>query len=81
MHTQPAVSTQGLLYSLAAELPAGNTLARRARAVAARLSRRGHPRALEDRAASLLAQLLTATDCVELAGYETEGCLDPDWDA
>lgn len=80
MHTNTApTSTAGLLLSLQAALPAQAPLARRARAIAPRLNVR-HSRALEDRAASLLAELLTATDCAELAGYETEGCLDADFD-
>lgn len=80
MHTQPAVSIYGLLMSLSSELPANDTLARRARAIAPRLAVR-HNRALDDRAAALLTALLDATDCEDLAGYPTDGCLDSEWDA
>lgn len=81
MHTNTApTSTAGLLLSLQASLPTQAPLARRARAIAPRLNVR-HSRALEDRAASLLAELLTATDCAELAGYSEDGLLDQEFDS
>lgn len=80
MHTHHApTSTAGLLLSLQAALPAQAPLARRARAIAPRLAIR-HTRALEDRAAALLAELLDATDCTEAADYAEDGLLDPGFD-
>lgn len=78
MHTNTApTSTAGLLLSLQSSLPAQAPLARRARAIAPRLNVR-HSRALEDRAAGLLAQLLDATD-TGLTFAEAD-CLDAEWD-
>jgi hypothetical protein len=80
--TAPETSTAGLLLSLASALPsASSPLARRARAIAHRLSDGASERALQRRAADLLAQLLTATDCEELAGYADPDCLDSEFDA
>lgn len=71
-------STAGLLLSLASIAP--RPLARRARAVAARLSHGASTRALEHRAADLLADLLTAADA-DQSGYVEDGLIDPDFDA
>lgn len=80
-HAAPAASTAGLLLSLASALPRNAAaLRRRATALANRLQA-PHSRALDRRASDLLAQLLTATDCAELAGYTEDGCLDSEWDA
>lgn len=76
-----ANSTAGMLLSLASALPSPNgPLARQARATAHRLSEGVATRALQRRAADLLAVLLTATDC-DLTGYEDPDCLSSDWDA
>lgn len=81
-HSRPmeAQTTAGLLLSLAAALPApAGALGRRARHLAHRLADHTSSRADRDRAADLLATLLTAADpglCVE-----TEGLLDEDFDA
>ncbi len=72
-------STQGLLLSLSAALPGSSPLRRRAQRTAAKLSRR-HPRTVDAIAAELLAQLLTATDTPELAGYAEDGVIDEDFD-
>lgn len=77
-----AVSTAGLLLSLSHSLPnPGGPLARQARAVAHKLSEGGSNRALQRRAADILATLLSATDCAEVASYEDPDCLSLDWDA
>ena len=76
-----ANSTAGLLLSLSHSLPnPGGPLARQARATAHRLSEGVATRALQRRAADLLAVLLTATDC-DLTGYEDPNCLDSEFDA
>lgn len=59
-HHAPTASI-GLILSIASELPHGNRLARKARALANRLGR-DPDRRLQDRAAALLSALLTATD-------------------
>jgi len=79
MLASPAVSTQGLLTSLAAALPGASPLRRQAAHLARQLNR-PHPRALDRKASDLLARLLDATDCADTAGYSTEGVLDPAFD-
>jgi len=79
MLTSPAVSTQGLLTSLAAALPGASPLRRQAAHVARQLDR-PHPRSLERKASDLLALLLDATDTPESAEYETDGVLDTQFD-
>ncbi len=79
MLASPAVSTQGLLTSLAAALPGASPLRRQAAHVARQLNR-PHPRALDRKASDLLARLLDATDCADAAGYSTEGVIDPAFD-
>lgn len=61
MHTNPSTSSAGLLLSLSSELPRSSPLARKARSLASRLSH-GASTGDQDRAAELLARLLTATD-------------------
>lgn len=77
----PDVSTAGLLISLSHSLPSPNgPLARQARAIAHRLSEGVATRALQRRAADIMATLLSATDC-DLTGYEDPDCLDSEFDA
>lgn len=73
------VSTIGLLRSLAGALPASAPLARKARRIADRLASGAAPRAVHDRAADLLCDLLNATDSA--GGYPEDGLLDDDFDA
>lgn len=76
-HIDP--STAGLLLSLAAALPRDmRTLERRARTVAAQLSR-PHSRALERRAADIMSSLLDATDA-DRDGFAEPDLLDSDFD-
>lgn len=83
LHRHPAppdASTAGLLLSLVNALPnPSGPLGRRARTVAHHLATDGANRALERRAADLLADLLSATDC-DLSGYSEEGLLSADFD-
>lgn len=79
MQTSSAVSTQGLLTSLAAALPGASPLRWQAAHLARQLNR-PHPRALDRKASDLIVALLTATDCADAAGYSTEGVLDPGFD-
>lgn len=76
-HLAPTADA-GLLLSLASTLPASAALARKARRVADRLARHPDARAHE-RAAALLAALLTATDTPEFADYPLDDLLDPDF--
>lgn len=79
MHTHHAAhSTPGLLLTLSSELPRSSALARKARVVAARLQHGASKRDL-DAAATLLSQLLDASDALAL--YPEDGVLDPDFDA
>lgn len=79
MQTHEA-STAALLLSLSHALPNPyNPLARRARALAVRLGDGCRDRALERRAADLLAALLDASD-VGMA-LEADGLLDSEFDA
>jgi len=71
-------STAGLLLSLASTIPS-SPLSRQAKRLASKISR-PHDRQLDDRAASVLSQLLTATDCEDFAGYSTEGVIDAAFD-
>lgn len=76
----PEASTAGLLISLANSLPASaRPLQRHARRLAARLQV-PHGRSVDRRASDMLAVLLTAADCAELAGYAEEGLLDSEFD-
>lgn len=78
-HSNPTASTAGLLTSLAHALPRdARTLRRRAIALADRLAH-PHDRALDRRAADVLAQLLDAADG-ELDGYAEADILDADFD-
>lgn len=79
MLTSPAVSTQGLLTSLAAALPGASPLRRQAAHLVRQLNR-PHPRELDRKASDLIARLLTATDCADAAGYEEDGLISPDFD-
>lgn len=79
MHASPAVSTQGLLSSLANSLPGASPLRRQAAHLVRQLNR-PHPRAVDRRASDLLAQLLDVTDCADAAGYDEDGLLSPSFD-
>ncbi len=79
MLASPAVSTQGLLTSLAAALPGTSPLRRQAAHLARQLNR-PHPRALDRKASDLLALLLTETDVPESAEYDVDGLLSADFD-
>lgn len=79
MQTSNAMSTAGLLTSLAHALPDRSTLRRRAHQIANKLNRR-HTRAVDAKAAELLALLLSATDTPELADYSEDGILDRGFD-
>jgi len=72
-------STAGLLLSLQAMLPPSSPLSKTARRVASKINR-PHPRALDDKAALVLARLLDATDCSEAADYAEDGLLDRNFD-
>lgn len=72
-------STAGLLLSLQAMLPPSSPLSKTARRVASKINR-PHPRALDDKAALILARLLDATDCAEAADYAADGVIDPAFD-
>jgi hypothetical protein len=61
-------ATAGLLLSLQASLPHSSPLSKTARRLAGKINR-PHPRTLDDRAATVLSQLLDATDCADAAGY------------
>ena len=80
-HT-PDHTTAGLLLSLSSSLPASTPLARRARTVAHRLTHGACDRALQHRAADLLADLLDVADAAELADYDNGDydLLTSDWD-
>lgn len=80
LHAAPATSTAGMLLSLANCLPRhAAALRRRANALASKLDR-PHNRAVDDRAAALLAELLTLADG-DLDGFAEPDCLDGDFDA
>lgn len=80
-HIAPEASTAGLLLSLANSLPASaKPLQRHARHLAACL-RIPHARSVDRRASDMLAMLLTAADCAELAGYPDDALIDSEFDA
>ena len=78
MHTAQN-STAGLLLSLQAMLPPSSPLSKTARRVASKINR-PHARALDEKAALVLARLLDATDCADAAGYSTDGVIDAAFD-
>lgn len=76
-----AVSTVGMILSLVHTLPdTSEALASRAKRIAHRLASGRSTKQDRGDAATILAILLTATDC-DLTGYEDPDCLSLDWDA
>ena len=74
---EAAPTTAGLLHSLASTLPAQAPLARRAHALADRLAQGACNRALQHRAADLLAALL---DVADESGFADPDLLDEEFD-